>query len=335
MRQIDTSTKNATSKKPKAVIALGYFDCVHLGHRAIFETAKRLAQENKAKLAAMTFADNDFSCLVKSSKQLYSFDTRLGLFADCGVDIVLPYVYSDIKNLSPQEFLQRLFSTIGASVVVCGFDFRFGHKGKGDVELLDRYCMQNGVSLELVSSQIYLGERVSTTVIKDCLQNTNFDKANALLCKPYFASGKVQKGRCVGRTLGFPTANIDIAPHLFCLPEGVYGTTTQLSDGSEYKSITNIGGKPTYDIATKNMETHLMGFEGDLYGQVIQVNFYQKLRDIKKFEGVDALTTQLHLDKELWENREMVAQDRAGGHQNENDTSEVATLGSFVATKSS
>lgn len=325
MKQIDI-TKDKILKQ-KVVLALGYFDCVHIGHRAIITQAQRLAEQYKAKTVIMSFADCEFSQVVKKQKSLYTYEQRTQLFADLGVNYVLPFLFEQIRNYSAEQFLQLIFCKLNIKAVICGYDFRFGQKGKGDVQLLDKHCRQNRIELNLVSSELYQGIRVSTTQIRQFLNRSDFVTANAMLGQPYFISGQVVKGREEGRKNGQPTANIIIDDNYFCLPQGVYGTKITISDGfikennqvvykqsnldnayinnehmqlerAEYKAITNIGGKPTYGIEAESIESLLINFDCDIYDKTITLKFYKKIRDVKKFDSIPELITQIEKDKQ-------------------------------------
>jgi len=293
----ELSIEKHIKQKTKVCIALGYFDCVHIGHRAIIQKTIQLAKQKKGKTVVMSFKDDYFSQVVKGSKPLYSYRDRIELLDSLSIDYVLPFVFDDdFMQTKPQDFLQMLFDKFNVVALVCGYDFRYGHKGKGDVELLDKFCVQNGATLELVSSELYQGKRVSTTGIKQTLLDLDFERANAMLGQDYFVSGTVVKGREQGNKNGQPTANININRELFKVPDGVYGTRVEV-DKRLFKAVTNVGGKPTYDIKEQNIESLLIGFDGDMYDKHIKIYFYKKLRDIKKFGSVDQLIIQIEKDK--------------------------------------
>jgi len=304
MKQIDI-TKDKIPRQ-KVVLALGYFDCVHLGHRAEIKESKALCKLYNAKAVAMTFADCSFSQIVKKQKSLYTYQQRLQLFDDLGVDFVLPFLFEQVCDYSAEQFLSLLFDSLNIKAVVCGYDFRFGQKGKGDVQLLDSFCNKYNAELSLVSSELCQGVRVSTTKIRQLLSECNFQKANAMLGQEYFVCGQVVRGREVGRTNGQPTANILIDENYYCLPQGVYGTmvtigknatSNDIDNNKIYKAITNIGGKPTYGIETESIETLLIDFDDNIYDKTIDIKFLKKIRDTKKFDSVQDLIRQIEQDK--------------------------------------
>lgn len=270
----DNKTENAT-------LLLGGFDGLHLGHRQIVERAKAYPYA----IGIMTIFGGKGDCIFTQAE-------RELVFKKAGVDFVFELSFDKIKDLSPEEFLALLRAEFSPKVLLCGEDFRFGAGAQGDPATLKSIYGANAEALPLLQID---GKKVSTYEIKNCLANGDVDGANALLGERFFLLGEVVKDRQVGRTLGFPTANVLYPKDKFPLKKGVYETRVTL-DGKEYKGITNYGARPTFDDETCLTETYLDGFDGDLYGKQLRIEFVRYLREVEKFDGAEALKRQLQTD---------------------------------------
>lgn len=263
---------------------LGGFDGLHIGHRRLLSCAKK----SGLPVGIMTIVGG------KEEKHLFTFSEREKIFQNAGADFVFELPFSEIKDLSPTDFLELLQRAFSPKLFVCGEDFRFGYQAQGTPEMIKR---ATHVRVEVQPLVEINGEKVSSTYIKALLKAGAIEKANALLGEPFFIGGEVRKDRGVGRTIGFPTANIAYDNQKFPIKEGVYQTRTEV-DGKDYQGITNYGGRPTFDNARICTETYLDGFEGDLYGKTLCVRFIKYLRDIKKFDNAEQLKGQLTKDIE-------------------------------------
>ncbi len=254
---------------------------MHLGHRQLLRCAKKYPYP----VGVMTIFGGKGDCIfTKAEREL--------VFQKVGVDFVFELSFAKIKDLSPEEFLSSLQAEFAPRVLLCGEDFRFGAGAKGDPATLERL---DGVSAKVLPLLEMDGKKVSSYEIKKCLASGDIEQANALLGERFFLIGEVVKDRQVGRTLGFPTANILYPKDKFALKKGVYETRVTV-DGKEYKGITNYGTRPTFKDETLLTETYLDGFEGDLYGKRLQVEFVRYLRGVQKFDGAEALKKQLQTD---------------------------------------
>ncbi len=282
------------------VLALGFFDCVHLGHRKVISRCKEIAKKLNAASAVFTFS-NDIN--KTGGKQIYTFSEREKLLKDEEVDFVISCQFDDaIKNTLPNNFIKLLFEAYDIRAIVCGTDYRFGKNAQGNVELLKSMCKSKGIDLIVVDEFVLDEKRVSTTDIKELLQNGKIEKANALLVKPYFITGSVIHGRGEGRTFGIPTANVSVNEDKTLPKSGVYACTL-LVDGTEYKAVTNVGEKPTVGDYSFTIEALVgNGFNDDLYGKTVTVKFYKYLRDTKKFESSKDLADTVLADLKKWEN---------------------------------
>lgn len=263
---------------------LGGFDGLHIGHRRLLSCAK----ESGLPVGLMTIVGG------KEVDNLFTFTEREEIFRLAGADFVFELPFEEIKGLSPQAFLHLLEEEFSPKLFVCGEDFRFGAKAVGTPKMIKE---STHVCVEVVSLVEIDGEKVSSTTIKTLLEKGRVEKANELLTHNFFLMGKVFADRKIGRTIGFPTANIRYPEGKFPLKIGVYETRVCI-DGCVYKGITNYGARPTFDENTVLTETYLDGFSGDLYGKDLKVEFVRYLRDIEKFDGVDALKQQLTKDIE-------------------------------------
>ena len=275
------------------VLCLGYFGCMHRGHVALLDKAKRRACECGAKVALFTFSNNHMRVLGKAVKVLYTFDERLNIYNGLGVDYILAAEFTEqFRMSSGAEFVQQLadYNLMG---VVCGFDYTCGSDRLGSSELqkaLSQIC-----PVDVVEPVCWNGQKVSTTLIRTLLADNQLISANELLSEPYFVTGKVVSGRNVGSKIGFPTANLQIDADK-TLPEGVYGGVVEL-DGCLRKCIVNIGSKPTFDVDSATVEVHVLDFDGNLYGRRLKVSLTKFLRGIRKFASAQELTQQLQTDK--------------------------------------
>ncbi len=270
-------------KAGDTALLLGGFDGLHLGHRQLLARAK----ESGLPVGAMTIVGG-------KEGAIFTAKEREKLFSRAGVDFTFELSFEKIKDMSPEAFLSRLEKEFAPKLYVCGTDFRFGAGAKGTPSDLKR---GGQVCVEVLPLLQTDGEKVSTRTVKKHLAAGEIERANALLGERFFLVGSVEKDRQVGRTLGFPTANIFYPQGKFPLKKGVYETRVVI-DGREYKGITNFGTRPTFDDDEIVTETYLDGFEGDLYGRELTVEFVRFLREIEKFHGADELAAQLKKDIE-------------------------------------
>ena len=283
----------------KVVIALGYFDSVHIGHREVIKRAKALAEKLNSKLVVFTFSGNLKAVLGgESEKYIYSTKERETLLSELGADEVF-FAPTDLDFLSLGKLaflnkLNRIFNILG---YVCGRDYKFGRFAKGSAIDLEKYAKSKGQQLDVVDFINFENEKVSTSTIKNLLKNGDIEKANLLLGKNFFALGKVFRDRGVGKELGYPTANIKLASQKQALKKGVYAGKVKFLD-KEYKAVINVGGRPTFDLSETLIEAHLIDFDGDLYDKTIIVEFEKFIRELVKFASVEQLKEQIERDKE-------------------------------------
>ncbi len=274
-----------TEKKNTQGVAmlLGGFDGLHIGHRRLLSRAK----ESGLPVGVMTIVGG-------KEGNLFTFAEREEIFRKNSVDFVFELPFADIKNLTPTQFIRLLEKEFAPKLFVCGEDFRFGVGASGTPHTLQA-CKK--IPVEVLSLVEMGGEKISSRKIKSLLAEGKIEGANALLGEEFFLTGKVRKDRQIGRTIGFPTANIPYDKDKFPLKMGVYETKVEV-DGKIYRGITNFGARPTFDDDNVTTETHLDNFQGDLYGKTLTVKFLRFLRGIEKFDGVEGLKAQLTKDIE-------------------------------------
>ncbi|MEG1613290.1 MAG: riboflavin biosynthesis protein RibF [Clostridia bacterium] len=282
------------------VVALGLFDSVHRGHTRLIDEAKKLAEFLGAECAVFTFKNNPFVTFKQNTGLVFTFEERLPIFQNLGVDVVIAKTMDTKYALtSPEAFLVDLFSQFKISAVVCGTDFTFGHGGAGDVDMLRFFAASKGAivkQMELLRTES--GEKISSTLIRTFIENGEIALANQLLGRAYRIMGNVVHCFGRGRAYGFPTANIFVPEEKNKMSQGVYATTVEV-DGFVYDSLTNIGIKPTFNDYTLTVESFLENYKGNLYGKDITVRFYKKIRNIVKFNSEDEIHEQILRDIEI------------------------------------
>lgn len=275
------------------VLLLGYFDGMHVGHRALLAKAKEEARSRGAEVGIMTFTH------AKKGGQIYLFEERLRLFRELGVGFVLAAEFDEkFKNTSPQDFLKTVCACAPVRAFVCGKDFTFGKDAKGDAALLKSFSKANNIDVFVEELVGFGGEKAAATLAKHYLDEGDMLSLQKLLGGKYFVLGVVStEGRHVGRKIGFPTANIHLSAEKYPLRRGVYAVSALL-EGKERRGIANYGARPTFGDGRVVLEVYFDGYEGDLYGREIAVYFDSFLREIQKFESAEALSAQLTKDLE-------------------------------------
>jgi riboflavin kinase / FMN adenylyltransferase len=291
----------------RTVVTIGAYDGVHLGHQAVIGAVRSRAAELGARSVVVTF-DRHPAAIVRpesAPRLLTDLHQRIELLAATGVDAtVLVHFTPTQRSEAPAAFVQRvLVDGLRVTSVVVGNDFHFGRDRQGNVAMLREIGADNDFDvtpIELIARADGIAEPVSSTAIRRALSGGDVRTAAAMLGRPHEARGKVVMGDQRGRLLGFPTANVEV-PNSICFPaDGVYAGYYERPDGATHPCAINLGRRPTfYEHADHSLlEAHLLDFDGDLYGETAKVRFHQFLRSERKFEGIDALITQLKLDVE-------------------------------------
>ncbi|MBQ4109551.1 MAG: bifunctional riboflavin kinase/FAD synthetase [Clostridia bacterium] len=283
----DTKLKN----EDKLAICLGTFDGMHSGHKSLALETVKTAEENSLIPAAAVFEPENFSEKIITSEKKYEILSALGIER-----IYVFYLTEKFRNTSPEAFVKEWLSeSLNACSIVCGFNYTFGKNKQGTASTLLELSCKYGFSLTVKDGVKRDGIIVSSTVIRNFLKNGEIKKANEFSGYIYNISGKVEQGNHIGRTLDFPTANVYFDKMSVKLKRGVYLSETDV-DGKLYKSITNVGNAPTFGEKKYLSETHIIGFEGDIYGEEITVYFYDFLREEKKFTSPDELIETIKND---------------------------------------
>ncbi len=282
-----------------AVIALGNFDGFHLGHQAVAGEAVRWAREQGRPAIIATFDPHPVRHFKPDAPpfRLTTLDQREALFTAAGADAMLVFGFDAAMAAMPADaFVRDLLSArLGAAAVVTGEDFTFGRARGGNVGVLADVGAGCGLATRAVGPVTLESEVVSSSRIREALVAGDPQTAARLLTRPFAIRGPVQHGDKVGRTINFPTANLDISSYL--RPRyGIYAVTGRLADGRVLQGAANIGIRPTFDPPKELLEPHFFDFSGDLYGQEIEVAFHHFLRGEAKFDGLDALVSQMERD---------------------------------------
>lgn len=286
-----------TLKQPVA-LAMGYFDGLHLGHQALANKVKDFASEHQIASALMTFSPNPLITLGKMEVEhhLTSFEDRAKLLEKMGIDYLIIVNFDKaVSHLSPEDFFKHFIQPLDIRCLVCGFDYHFGSGGKGNGKLLKDLAADHFevyIQEEIMIDQ----QKVSSTRIQKALCDGQVQTARHLLGRPYCIKGEVIKGRQIGRTIGFPTANVDYGE--YAVPKnGVYGVKIEV-DQQLYMGMCNIGYNPTFDsLEHRSLEVNIFDFDQDIYGKIVHVYFYCLIRDEVKFSSPQELISQLNKDK--------------------------------------
>jgi riboflavin kinase / FMN adenylyltransferase len=298
-----TSTSLQTALTPTA-IALGNFDGIHCGHRQVIEPVLAAREQAVLRLYAtvVSFSPHPREFFSKQPLALLSpFEERIALLEQTGVDqlMVLPFD-QELANLSPAEFVQQiLVEQLQAKHISVGKDFRFGHRRAGNADLLQQLAAQQGIEVTQVSLQTLDGERISSSAIRQALAQGDIQTTSQLLGRPYRLIGKVVKGQQVGRTIGFPTANLQLPSNKLVPAQGVYGVRVSgkdINQGDAIAGVMNIGNRPTVNGLEQTIEVHILDWQGDLYGQELTVELLEFIRSEQRFPSLDALKEQISAD---------------------------------------
>ncbi|MBK9164452.1 MAG: bifunctional riboflavin kinase/FAD synthetase [Acidobacteria bacterium] len=291
-------TENANIQKP-TVLTLGVFDGLHLGHQRIMETVAERAVAVDAVPTAITFDPHPRAVLHPESAPplLQTLDQRLANLEVLGIEQAIVVQFDEAFARQPAEdFITEIINDrLQAREVHLGQDFAFGRGRGGNIELLKKMGGELGFIAEEVPEVRLRGQRISSSKIRHLLNEGRVNLARRMLGRPYGVEGVIERGAQRGRTIGFPTANLK--PHNRVIPKfGVYATAT-LVDGTWRRSITNIGVRPTFENDVEpSIESFIFDFEGDLYGDVLRVRFLHRIRDERKFNGIDELRAQIERD---------------------------------------
>lgn len=280
----------------KTIYALGFFDGVHLGHQALLLVCRHLAQRKNCMPGVVTFTDHPDTLVTGQTPVLINtLDERKRMFLAHGISTMITLPFNEkLRNTPWQDFLEDLLQR-GAAGFVCGEDFRFGYQGEGSAQKLAGFCREKGLPWSIVPAQTLDGIRVSSTYIRQLLEEGEMEQAVRFLGHAHLLSGKVVPGRGLGHTIGIPTANLALPQGVLLPKPGVYACEA-IVDCRKYLAVTNIGNRPTVGGHHTTVESWLLDFDGDLYGKHLTLLFYAFLRPEQKFDSLEELKAQIEKD---------------------------------------
>jgi riboflavin kinase/FMN adenylyltransferase len=281
------------------VLTIGNFDGVHKGHLVLFDRVKERAKAIEGQSVVMTFEPHPIKVMKPGNGPPLITPTRqkLDLISDAGIDLILclPFTHQ-FASISAEEFVQRiLVDRLGIKEIVVGYDYTFGFKRQGNIQVLKELGEKLGFRVHVVDPICLDDALVSSTSIRELVQDGNLSEAKKLLGRDYQICGTVVKGKNRGgRLLGFPTANLKLIDEL--IPKGGVYAVTAIINGNIHYGVTNIGYNPTFGDEALSVETHLLDFSGDIVGKTIRINFIKRLREEKTYGNVKELADQIALD---------------------------------------
>ena len=287
-----------------AVVTSGTFDGVHLGHQKILDKLKKIAQQKNGESVIITFFPHPRMVLFNDSQNLKLLNTlteKIQLLEQFGIDhlVIIPFT-REFSEIDSQAFIQKIIvEKIGAKVLVIGYDHRFGKNREGSFEYLNNNAAIFGFEVVEIPRHDIENIGISSSLIRKALLNGEVEQATQLLGQKYSITGKVVKGKQLGRTLGYPTANIYVVEDYKLIPaDGVYAVNIQYAN-QLLKGVLNIGKRPTIEGKDRTIEVHIFNFEKEIYGENLSINFVKKIRNEVKFESIEALKSQIGKDAEM------------------------------------
>lgn len=277
----------------KTAVVIGKFDGVHKGHQALLDIARRSCAKDSLVPIAFTFSS------AGDTSRILADTDKAQILEDNGMSAVyIQPLSEEFKNTSPEEFISFLKSNFSAAHVIVGFNFRFGKNRSGDAQTMVEICKSCGINVTVAEPVMYEGSPISSTRVRSEIIDGNVDKAYEMMGRPFCVTASVIGGKQLGRTIGFPTANLDTDDFSITPANGVYATAVKVQSET-YPAITNIGVNPTVDSDGKiKAETYIIDFDGDLYGKEITVEFLERIRREKTFLNIQSLAEQLNADCE-------------------------------------
>lgn len=291
-------SKQLTRINQPTVATIGNFDGFHLGHQEIIDFVIDKSVQQKAKSVLISFepTPKEFFCGAKSPARIYPFRRKIELVRKFGYDYFVCLHFNQLLATMPAvDFVQKiLHDSLNVKTLVVGDDFKFGHRGSGDIHLLCSMGEKLGFDVHVKSPVLHNHQRVSSTLIREKLSQGSFTEVAALLSRPFKMSGRVFHGDRKGRTIGFPTANILIRRKVSPV-KGVF-TVSVSHNNNQWQGVANVGNRPTVNGQRQQLEVHLFDCQQDLYGKRLDVEFHTKLRDEIKFPSFEALKHQINID---------------------------------------
>lgn len=286
-----------TERQP-TFVAIGSFDGVHLGHQAVLQKMVAAAQKEGARTAVLTFFPHPKRVIQQLTEPYYltTLDERVRLLASLGIDLIITHPFNEtVRHTRAATFVEDLCHYLDMRQL-WGGNFALGYKREGDIPFLRQLGIEKGYTVKQVEAMVmWQGERVSSSRTRRSLLEGDIAEVNGCLGRPYRISGTVVEGQKMGRTIGFPTANIDYWPEQLLPDNGVYATYAWLDD-VRHVAATNVGVRPTVNGAALTVEAHLLDFDADIYGRTLRLEFITRIRPEMKFSGLDALKAEIQAD---------------------------------------
>ena len=282
-------------------IALGSFDGLHVGHLSLIYKVVEVAKNNKGKSMVFTFKNHPKSFIDEenSPKLLMDNNKKIEVLKKSGIDVVCFKEFDEeFMKMSPKEFIEFLALNYNVKGIIVGFNYKFGYKNLGNIELLKELQEEYRYELYIMDPCTYKEEVISSTRIRNAIGYGDVLEASKMLNRPYSLSGEVIHGRKIGRTIGFPTANLKYDKNFILPGIGVYYTNIKVNN-KIYKGITSVGSNPTVQGKKITVETYILDFDKDIYGDMVEVSFIKKIRNEKKFDGLEELKNQIEKDKDF------------------------------------
>lgn len=292
---LDTSTE---TPEPSAV-ALGNFDGMHLGHRALFNLSLEISEESEIQSSVLFFKNHTRANMFYGFRQMQAIDDKVALATEMGIDQIFTITFDDhLMQLSPEDFFHEiLVKKCNVKKIICGPDYKFGKQAQGNIETLEELSKGSDIDVCVVKMVKMEGARINSTEIREEIRKGEITNVTNMLGRPYVMRGVVGHGKKRGRQLGFPTANLFLQFPYMIPADGVYITFVEFR-GKKYPSLTNIGNNPTFENEEKKIEVFVIDFSGNLYGEEIKVTFLEYLRPDMYFPNRDELIVQMNKDLE-------------------------------------
>ena len=299
--ELCTELSQLKDKYANICIALGTFDGVHRGHQQVIGAAVARAREIGGTSLVFTFSNHPLSVVApeRCPVRLMSNEEKQIVMRDLGVDVLVNIPFTkEVLSIGAEDFIRMLIEAYEPKFVVVGPNYTFGYKNQGNSELLKEFGKKYGFEVKIHDAVCDTDDLISSTLIRGYINDGNVEKTADLLGRDFRLTSTVVHGDERGRTIGFPTANLDLPPEAAVPNNGVYAVRAITADGVTHSAVANIGTNPTFDGIYRHIEVHSLDFAADIYGQELTIEFLAKLRNEQKFSGIEALVNQLHQDVE-------------------------------------
>ncbi|WP_294362872.1 bifunctional riboflavin kinase/FAD synthetase [uncultured Clostridium sp.] len=296
------------NKESDNYVALGSFDGLHYGHLSLVRKTVEVAREKNGKSMVFTYKNHPKTIVKPDSvpKLIMDLDTKLEYLEEENVDIVVLRSFTkEFMSMEAENFIKLLCEDYNVKGIVVGFNFRFGHKNLGNVDVLKNLQKKYGYELYIMDSYTYKGNAISSTRIRNCILEGEVKEATNMLSKPYSIKGKVIHGRHIGRRIGFPTANLEFNEKMVIPGKGVYYTNVKYKD-RVFKGITSVGNNPTVNGKELTIETFILNFDKMIYDEELKVYFIEKIRGEMKFDSIDKLVAQIKKDEDFAMSKDII-----------------------------